>query len=147
MFRFDQPNRRWCVILTFRVCCCISNLFPKWLHASLPFPPPKRGMSRVGCGHAGAMSLYHIRYSCSNRVRLLQEQKKNVGWRWLYVCVNHTTAAPMFFLRPFRTRTESYTVLSLALALYSYISLGLPFYDRSKVSIPRTHLESSLSSL
>ena len=49
------------------------------------------------------------------------------------------------FVGPFRTRTVLYMVLGLALALCSYISLGSPFYGRAKVSILRTHLESSLS--
>ena len=35
----------------------------------------------------------------------------------------------------------------IALVLYSYISLGSPFFDWSKVSLPGTLLESSLSSL
>ena len=68
----------------------MCNLWPSWLHAS-HLPPARVSRLRVGCRHAGALSLYYVRYCCTNRVRLFPERKKNVGWRSLYVLVNHTT--------------------------------------------------------
>ena len=107
MFRFDESNRRLYVILIF-TSVLLHEQPIAFLAACLVPRPARASRSRVGCGHAGAVSLYRVGSSCA-----IQTQ----GGDW-YVFLYQTAATPfVVFVRPFRTRTESYTVLSLALAL------------------------------
>ena len=136
------------------------------------FPPPARARrSRAGCGHAEAVSLYCVRYGCteirscdSDRVRLFRDgTKKQVKKKSVpalvsyevqgvasYELVNHTSTAVtlLFSYDPFaRGPGVQGSNPSPCTAVLLRISLGSPYYGWSKVSIHISHLESSLSSL
>ena len=104
----------------------MSKLLPSWQHAS---PAPPSACEQVA-RWLWARGRSNIRYCCTSSisVRLFRERKKKralalvVRTRKSYGCYT------VVFVRPFRTRTESYTVLSLVLALLLHL-LGSQFYD------------------